>query len=250
MITGKLTVLDAAVASVAARFAPSPEATSSAITDVSQMVSGKVDGLTITGTASISGDLRVGGSSLIEGILNVIDTITTPRLIVGNWASFMGKVLFRGDVEFTGRPTFNADTAGYALIKAGTRETIVHFEKPYEQKPVVSASFVIAPSDTDQRSASDEAVMAQSYQFVVKEVTEKGFTLTLNKPAKDTMQLSWIAIAVRKTAEGQVLPAESSWRDRVSSLSAELSITPSPQPSSPPFFLTTPIATGEGVIEN
>lgn len=251
MIAGKLTTLDAAVASVAARFTLSPtDATSSALVNAEEAIGGRMGGLTVTGTATISGDLRVSGNSMIEGILNVIDTITTPRLIVGNWASFMGKVLFREDVEFAGRPTFNTDTAGYVIIKAGSREASVHFDKPYEERPVVSASFVIAPTDVLEQVASDGAVMAQSYQFAVKEVSEKGFTVVLNKPAEETVQLSWIALAVRKQTQGQVLSTESTWRDRVSSLSAELSITPSPLPSPSSFFLTTPIATGEGVIQN
>ncbi len=52
-------------------------------------------------------------------------------------------MLFKGDVNFEGRTTFNKDTAGGALIKQTADSVDVIFEKEYIQTPLVNISITV-----------------------------------------------------------------------------------------------------------
>lgn len=156
-----------------------------------------LDGLTVVADATISANLNVGGSALIEGVLNVISAITARNLIVEDWASFIGQVIFKNNVYFTGRPTFNKDTAGYATVKKGERSVRVNFEQEYSSTPIVVSSFAFdAISDKSKQDLLISYILNSGLQYAITDKSTKGFTISLNKPAGEDVAFSWVAIAV------------------------------------------------------
>jgi hypothetical protein len=165
-------------------------------------------GLSVEREATVSGNLRVQKNALVEGILNVVDTLTANNIIVSKMADFFGTVIFHGDVAFQGRPTFNNDTAGVVVVKKGEEKVEVTFEKEYDHAPVVSANIILdqitkAPdqSDEDQQKAQSEVeqkMLQSGIKYVVTRRTAKGFTILLSKPLEDDTTFSWTALAVAK----------------------------------------------------
>jgi len=94
-----------------------------------------LNSLGVTGVATFSGDLRVKGSGLIEGMLNVVDSFTANDIVINGLATFFDNVVFKKDVTFEGRPTFNNDTAGFAVIKKGDTKVDITFVKAYDSTP-------------------------------------------------------------------------------------------------------------------
>jgi hypothetical protein len=157
-----------------------------------------LDGLLVSKDATVSGTLHVGGSTLVEGILSVIDTITSKNLLIGEWADFMGNSIFRGNTLFEGRPTFNNDTAGFAVVKAGQNEIDVTFDKEYETMPVVNVNMIIDDSiPLNDQEASASAVLSQDVKYIVTKQTTKGFAIQINHSAGSDLRFSWVAIAVK-----------------------------------------------------
>jgi hypothetical protein len=160
-----------------------------------------MDGLNVAGDATVSATLNVGGNALIEGVLNVLEAITTRNLVVENWASFIGQVIFKDNVYFTGRPTFNKDTAGYATVKKGERKVRIEFEQEYATIPIVVASFAFDKvEDTAKQDLMIAYLLNSDIQYAITEKDEKGFTLQLNKDAGEDIVFSWVALAVSDVA--------------------------------------------------
>ena len=90
-----------------------------------------------------------------------------------NVAEFFDKVIFHGDVFFVGRPTFNKDTAGFAIIKGDSNEVEVKFEKEYANEPVVNVTLQIVGA-VDMNNLPTHAVA---------DVNTKGFKIRMNKVA-------------------------------------------------------------------
>lgn len=101
---------------------------------------------------------------------------------------FFGNVIFRSDVNFLGRPTFNKDTAGRAFIKAGDNEATVTFEKEYAQKPIVTVSVNL---ETD-------VLMDEIPSYAIYDISTEGFKIKLLKVATFDLNFSWIALSVSK----------------------------------------------------
>jgi hypothetical protein len=163
----------------------------------SAMALNSLNNLDVQGSATISANLNVGGNTLIEGILNVIDSITTNNFIATGWSDFMGRVIFRDDVAFLGRPTFNKDTAGTVIIPKGQKTIDVIFEKEYQNIPVVIASISedAAATSTEQQQLENYLAANDIKHAVVKKTT-KGFTILLAKPQTRDITFSWVAVAV------------------------------------------------------
>jgi len=130
-------------------------------------------------SASISGGLTVGGDLNVGG-LSVFQKLAT----------FIGKTVFRQDVEFDGHITVAADSAGYATLKATESKVHVAFKNPYETAPVVSAN----------------TVDGQFLQAAVSNITKDGFDITVATPVTQDTKFSWTAVAVMdpQTAENPV----------------------------------------------
>jgi hypothetical protein len=105
---------------------------------------------------------------------------------------FFGQVIFQADVTFLGRPTFNKDTAGHALIKAGQSEASIAFKKEYSSQPVVNVSVnLVGAVQPDEVPG-----------YAVYDLSTKGFKVKLSRVAAFDLDFSWIALAV----DGDNLP--------------------------------------------
>lgn len=204
IITGRLSVMDLNFASLSAIFANSSiEVGTREATIANQNLSGNLvlASLDVNGIATISADLRVKGSGLVEGIFSVVDTLVTNNLIVNGVTNFFAQVIFKDDVIFEGTPTFNSDTGGLATIKKDSNKVEIVFEKEYEKAPVISANIAFEQKKNDDGSVKDSKdlevkVFEKNYSFVVVNRSEKGFNIVLNKKAEDDIEFSWIALAI------------------------------------------------------
>lgn len=152
-------------------------------------LSAVLEGLTLTQDATVGGKLQVKGSTLIEGVLSVIDTVTSSNVVVSSWFSSMGKAIFHDSVLFMGRPTFNADTGGYVVVKKGTKYIDVVFTTEYDHLPVINVSRITEKDNMQE--AFDNSV-----RFVVGKRTTKGFTIQLDQSAPEDMTFSWTALSI------------------------------------------------------
>jgi hypothetical protein len=98
------------------------------------------------------------------------------------------------DVDFIGRPYFNSDTGGVAIIDKGSRQVDVKFERAYSDSPVISASVTLNASSTPVESGN---ILADGVDFVVTDRSGEGFSILLARPATEQMQFSWIALAIK-----------------------------------------------------
>jgi len=160
-------------------------------------------GLSVTGVTTLSGGLSVNDVSSIGEALN-----------------------FLSDAVFFGRPYFNSDTAGFAMIKKGAKSVDIVFEREYLEQPVVNANISVEASD----SISEEEIFAQNIQYLVIKKTTKGFTIILNKPAPEDIRFSWIALAVKNPKTFFSL-IEATPETRPAS-------TPAPEPEATPELMT------------
>ncbi|MDE2588732.1 MAG: hypothetical protein KGL95_03605, partial [Patescibacteria group bacterium] len=149
---------------------------------------------------------RVKGNGLFEGVLSVIDTLRTSNLIVGSIADFFDNVVFHKDVTFTGRPTFNSDTAGFAVIHTGATQVDVSYTNTYDTMPVVTATMLTTDGATQSATAQNalqQTILSQGYTYVVTNQTTSGFSIILNKPATTDVSFSWTAISVTNPIHAQ-----------------------------------------------
>jgi hypothetical protein len=118
---------------------------------------------TTTGGLSVGGDINVAGLSIFQKL-----------------ATFIGKTIFRQDVQFDGHITVAADSAGYATLRK--TETTVHikFKVAYDNAPVVSAN----------------TVDGQFIPTTVSNITPTGFDLNVATPGVQDMKFSWTAVGV------------------------------------------------------
>ncbi len=133
-------------------------------------------------TTELNVDRVVAGLSIIsdKGIFN--------GLTVDSIGSLHDAITLASDAVFIGRPYFNSDTAGFAVITPGDSSVNVTFDKPYETTPVVSATLSFdgdAPSDW------------QNIRYVVTDKSVNGFTIRMYQPIGQDVKFSWIALAVK-----------------------------------------------------
>jgi hypothetical protein len=160
-----------------------------------------------------SDSLEVKNESIFYGMVQFLDSLTARNLIVTEWARFLSEVLFKGEVEFEGRATFNKDTAGFALIKQGVSEVEVKFEKEYAQIPLINASITLDDNLSEQdkallgpkelqekiasQSALEEQILASDIKYIITKRTVKSFFIKLNKPAPSDIKFSWSALSIK-----------------------------------------------------
>lgn len=113
-------------------------------------------------------------------------------------AEFIDKVIFRNNVEFAGQVMFNQDTAGYAIVKEGQDKVVVTFEKEYAVAPVVNASLSLQQIKNEEvRQASEDLLLISDVNFIITNVTEKGFEIKIGQKALSDIPFSWQAMAVK-----------------------------------------------------
>lgn len=181
----------------------------------------------VLGAMTVSGGLTVGGKSTFDG-----------ETVFGRLVSFFDRVLFKGKVAFEKTPTFNSDTAGFAVIAEGHRSVDILFEEEYGSQPIVTVTLTDDRNplhDSDDKGKDRDTAEAAEEDFiqtyfnkdmrhVVTKRGTKGFTIVLNKNAPRELKFSWIAIA---TSEGRVSYSKDAEKDasRKESVSAPTATT-------------------------
>jgi hypothetical protein len=142
--------------------------------------------------ATVSGELRVKGNGLIEGLLTVIDSLKATNFIVTGISDFFNSTIFHKSVTFVDKPLFNNDTGGTAVVKKGDASVEIRFSSDFEQLPVVNATLIDNSPD-----AKPEESLLQNYSYKVAKRSTHGFFIQLNKPANDDLTFSWIALNIK-----------------------------------------------------
>ncbi|MDR3558932.1 MAG: H-type lectin domain-containing protein, partial [Candidatus Pacebacteria bacterium] len=134
-----------------------------------------------------SGGLTVGGLAQFNG----------PAMFKAV-AEFVDKVVFHNNVSFEGQVTFNQDAAGYAIVKEGTDNVVVEFSQEYSDAPIVNANVSLQQiKDDDIRHATENLLLTSDANFIITNVTTKGFEIRINQKAIYDIPFSWTAIAVK-----------------------------------------------------
>ncbi|MDB5194323.1 MAG: hypothetical protein JWN50_337 [Parcubacteria group bacterium] len=175
---GRLTVLEAAASSTAQAL---------------ESLTSRTSGLAST-TSSISSALGLNLADASAGLS--VDRAVTLKggLKVDSIGSITDLISIQSDVNFIGRPYFNSDTGGLAVVEQGSRKVDITFDKGYIDAPVVNATVTLDASTTDTQI---ENVLANSAGYVVTNRSQNGFSIVLGKPAAERMTFSWTALAIR-----------------------------------------------------
>lgn len=154
--------------------------------------------------------------------------------LLGGFVEFLGKVIFRDNVEFEGQVAFNSDTAGYAKILKGQKFVDVIFDKEYENQPVINISPTVDKLTEEEfarlmeeefctglegievcQDKITDLLLSDEINYIVQDESTKGFRIFVDDLAPIDMKFSWQAIAVKdvKTVVGDgpvglVLPFE------------------------------------------
>jgi len=131
---------------------------------------------------------RLDIGRVIAGVEMVTPQITSRGLTVDTIVALNDAITFQSDTIFFGRPYFNADTAGFAVVSQGQRKVEIVFEKEYLEPPVVNVTM-----------ESDGLVddLFGNLIYAVSRKSGKGFTITLNKLSPAEINFNWIALAVK-----------------------------------------------------
>ena len=155
-------------------------------------------------SATVQLDLVVLGKLTSEGSLVVLGSSEFKgETVFERLVTFLSNVIFRGKVTFEETPTFNKDTAGFAVIAKGSDKVEVVFEKEYAQTPLVNITITLDPSDTlgtgdlEVQEALERKVLDSDIRYIVNKNTAKGFTIKLNKNISEDIRFSWTALAVK-----------------------------------------------------
>lgn len=217
------------------------EATFSGILYADTIKANRIEGVDIlTRKLSLLSD-QVAGVATSAGEVQEILTETNILEIISskiaevfmNTVEFLGKVVFRGDVNFAGRPTFNKDTAGFATIKAGGSEVEVLFAREYATEPVVTATVQIAGG----------ASIADVPGYAIADVNTRGFKIRMSRSIGMDLRFAWMALAVSETSKfegnGETIPSATITPTPI----IEVSVTPTPVLETTPIHTETIVPT-------
>jgi hypothetical protein len=101
-----------------------------------------------------------------------------------------GSTTFVGSVNFKGTFTVSRQQAGFATIRAGSREVRVEFDQPFSATPVVNAT---------PHGVGDTA-------WDARQPSKTGFTIRLSGPATQDVTFSWLAIPVQNANTVSSIP--------------------------------------------
>ncbi len=171
----------------------------------------------------VSGGLTVKGGAVFSG-----------GLIINSIGSASTTLDMLSDTTFFGRPYFNSDTGGSALIKAGQKKVAITFDKDYLDMPTVNATIALESNSSNDDVA--QMIFDQDIRFIVTNKNIHGFTITLNKAASVDINFSWIALAIKNaklfTSVGESAPTAPSQPSAPSVPSTPPVTTPTPPSSS------------------
>jgi len=169
-------------------------ASSSANTDSSSTVLSEVP--------TFTDNLRIKGNALIEGVVNVVDSIITNNIIVNGLATFFGDVVFKSKTSFEGPVSFSNDFGGTALMERGVDKVEVEFDKEFDEAPILNASVTFNEvKDKDGKVVPTDDLrkeyFAKEYEYIIVDKSKKGFVIVLNKKAESDITFTWTAIRVK-----------------------------------------------------
>jgi hypothetical protein len=155
-----------------------------------------------TGAVSMSDLTQAEGALTVSGPLTALS-----GLYVNSISSPNDFITLFSDTLFIGRPYFNADTAGLAVIKAGEREVRIEFDEEYLSEPIVNATVTFENIEDDALTTEidesqalttlEDEFLAANVRYVITRKDTKGFTILLAEDAPVDVRLSWIALAVK-----------------------------------------------------
>ncbi|MFA5946465.1 MAG: hypothetical protein WC813_00385 [Patescibacteria group bacterium] len=168
----------------------------------------------------------------LPGTLNVTGTATlTGGLQVDSISSIGARLSILSDLSIIGRPYFNKDTGGFAVIRSGDTFVRVTFDKPYDVVPVVQASVTFEKIPDEIAASLDEAnYFSSGIQSVVSRKDVTGFTIMLNAPATADLTFNWVALAITDARTDE-------------SSTAATTIAPAPAPVPAPAPTPAPVET-------
>jgi hypothetical protein len=124
---------------------------------------------------------------------------------------FFERVVFKKDVQFavrpqfdagmdiSGTPTFDKDTAGFAIIKKGNQSVVVDFDREYDSPPVVTASLSLQNyKNPELKAAAEDLLLVSDVNYIVTSVSKKDFQIMMSEEAFSDIPFSWHALAVDK----------------------------------------------------
>jgi hypothetical protein len=126
-------------------------------------------------------------------------------LMVDSIGSLGDQIAFMNDTVFIGRPYFNADMGGSAVVSAGHRAVDVVFDQEYLAQPIVNASIALDERTDAEREADptyvdgqrEDAVFAENIQYLITKKSTKGFTILLRSRAETDIPFNWTALAIK-----------------------------------------------------
>jgi hypothetical protein len=143
-------------------------------------------------------------------------------LVVTDVGALGSAVNLLSDTFYFGRPYFNTDTGGFAIVSAGQTEVPIVFDRDYLYQPVVHATI-----DLGVASSSDvleQHILDQGVQYMVTRAGVHGFTIRLSKQATTDIPFSWTAFAITEPKTFTLIPTP----------------TPTPYPTPTPSETSTP----------
>ncbi len=118
-------------------------------------------------------------------------------LTVNSIGSLGDALSLNSDMIFIGRPYFNSDSAGFAVVERGDSSVRVDFARTYESQPIVSASYSLQDGDEVPTETTEQLVFGEDIRFRITQKTTGGFTIKLNRQAPVPLRFSWVAVAVK-----------------------------------------------------
>jgi len=164
-----------------------------------------IEGQDLAAALNLS-DLSIGQSLAVTGMTTLSGGLQVDSIKAnGDLLSLLG------DVEFFGRPYFNTDTAGFALIREGQQSVNVLFDQEYLEQPIVNANITVNenpmlegetdPSNIEAINLLNEtniqSIFESDIRYLIVNKSERGFTIMLKDPAPQDIEFSWIALAVK-----------------------------------------------------
>jgi hypothetical protein len=144
--------------------------------------------------------IKVIEDMLMSNALTQTSDINANNLTVNGQSILNGSTIFGGQVVFNTPPLFNKDTAGFAIIKAGSKNVDIVFENPYIAQPVVNTSISFEDTDDITKNMTDQDAdqfFNQDIKSLVTNKTINGFTIRINKTSDKEIRFSWNALAVQ-----------------------------------------------------
>jgi len=143
------------------------------------------------------GNIEARGGLIVDGDANFKGRVTFASLV-----EFMSGANFAGDVSFGGQTTFGNNSGGLVIIKKDATRAEVLFKKEYTSKPLVSLSLqanedTLADGTKEDIKLKEERLFSQGYNYLISNLTTKGFTIVLNKKASEDLQFSWNAVLIK-----------------------------------------------------